>query len=437
MVLGRRCEMLLYTWYRDLGRQLQNHGKCVHMNHTAHASSHVQISAMQSPNAALKQFILARNIESPLSHTWLSSSSYGSLSAGFLSIKWRECFDCRPAFTAILFVLALTAASASQVQVSVSNPGHSNDHEHGHSIPLVDICKSEGSSASLVEGLLKPAFCAAKTEDNIVMLGVADRWNSRSMLPLFLASLRLSGKSDRHFIVWTIDRLAYDDCTIFHHYPENCIFEESIMERESSPRTTWGNTPFFELVWRKTTVAATILQWGFGVIALDIDLIFFKDPLEYARSLPVKDITFQRQDLVLGPDYMQPQHWVNAGFYYARPTAKTNQFMDQWLEKDHGMQEQAMLNEVLKTIGVPDEHPDVVDWALLPDEDNVNHCGDNSFGDIGSLEEEFHKHIRGANRWTRIVFVHLCCVFPRSMKEAFMAMVLKQGSFERHMQFLQ
>ena len=239
------------------------------------------------------------------------------------------------------------------MQVTVSNPGHGNDHKHGHSIPLVDICKSEGSSANLVEDLLKPAICAAKTEDNIVMLGVADRWNSRSMLPLFLASLRLSGKSDRHFIVWTIDRLAYDDCAMFHHYPDNCIFEESTVERESSPRTTYGNTPFFELVWRKTTVAATILQWGFGVIALDIDLIFFKDPLEYARSLPMKDIIFQRQDLVLGPDYMQPQHWVNAGFYYARPTAKANQFMDQWLEKDHGMQEQAMLNEVLKTIGVP------------------------------------------------------------------------------------
>jgi hypothetical protein len=67
---------------------------------------------------------------------------------------------------------------------------------------------------------------------------------------------------------------------------------------------------------------------GYDVLFQDADLVWFKDPIPYLRSLP-NDIIFM-DDGARTPRYTP--YFMNSGFYYMKYNEKTQYFMERLLK---------------------------------------------------------------------------------------------------------
>ncbi|KAK9860401.1 hypothetical protein WJX84_002883 [Apatococcus fuscideae] len=146
------------------------------------------------------------------------------------------------------------------------------------------------------EAALKQALKAAASPQHVVIFTIMDGNMASLMFPPFWRSLRHSGDS-KHLLVICQDDAAYAICASMHQ-KKFCI--ESVANGAPLFRDESSNY-HHQSCWRKPYVALAILELGYNILCLDVDIIAFK-PL-----LPAIDWS---QDLMAASDCNQ--YWIES-----------------------------------------------------------------------------------------------------------------------------
>ena len=202
----------------------------------------------------------------------------------------------------------------------------------------------------------------AATLDNRVMVTLGDEFSIVSYLPLMLTSMRLvdGGDTVDHLLVLTPNARAYDSCVKLHKY---CILDKpwAYLHGRDDNRLVFGDKNFTALLWRKAELVAEILHGGVDVLALDMDIVFFRNPLS-EHVLQYNDTSIQ---MLVQKEYPGDDQVVNIGMYFLRSSNATKHFMGEVLRR-RDQWDQGVVNELLWTSTDPADIEFRLPWAHIP-----------------------------------------------------------------------
>eukprot|EP00208_Stichococcus_sp_RCC1054_P003194 CAMPEP_0206137050 /NCGR_PEP_ID=MMETSP1473-20131121/2232_1 /ASSEMBLY_ACC=CAM_ASM_001109 /TAXON_ID=1461547 /ORGANISM="Stichococcus sp, Strain RCC1054" /LENGTH=656 /DNA_ID=CAMNT_0053529945 /DNA_START=535 /DNA_END=2505 /DNA_ORIENTATION=- len=196
---------------------------------------------------------------------------------------------------------------------------------------------------------------AAADGNGAVMLAVTNKDGALFQLPQLLASMKLVPQEDvsAYLVVVAYSQPAQEACLRLHKY---CVLDDfstggfggvgSGGGEGVDGMAEWGSAQFKQMTWRKMQLTQDVLLQGLSVLSIDLDIVLFKNPLD-GKFNPWMN---RELDLWTAIDNGK---MLNCGFWFARPTEKTDVFMREWLgrfqvEDPGDIWEQAEFNQILK-----------------------------------------------------------------------------------------
>ena len=92
----------------------------------------------------------------------------------------------------------------------------------------------------------------------------------------------------------------------------------------SEAARVYGDRRFVAMMLAKVFCVQMVSMLGYDFLFQDVDIVWFKDPLEYFKSIPVFDVYFQDDGAHLTP---YAPYSANSGFYFVRHNDRTQFFM--------------------------------------------------------------------------------------------------------------
>ena len=151
---------------------------------------------------------------------------------------------------------------------------------------------------------------AAAGREPVTILSVVDDSYLDMAENLFETSIKKHGLVDRHVFASIGTNRT---CRAFREIGANCVQE--IADAGATSFSEFGTVSFRRKTMSKVELALRILEQNISVFVVDLDIVFFRDPMSYLTSAcPMQDcdIVAQFNDGLEG---------VNTGFYLARPTS--------------------------------------------------------------------------------------------------------------------
>ena len=108
----------------------------------------------------------------------------------------------------------------------------------------------------------------------------------------------------------------------------NAIYSTSLGSMPSHAALGYLDKTFSRMMWFKVTSVYITLFAGFDLLFQDVDVVWFKNPIPYLKSLDM-DIAFM-DDGARTPRYTP--FFVNSGFYYMKYNDKTKYFMEKMMK---------------------------------------------------------------------------------------------------------
>jgi hypothetical protein len=107
-------------------------------------------------------------------------------------------------------------------------------------------------------------------------------------------------------------------------------------------------------------ISRYLISKGVRVIAVDLDLLFARNPFLLLEDKDFSSLDFFVQSEQASQEMAQKEGDINTGFYCLAPTDAAKDYVTLWL-KDLNYWEQAVAGQLLKDKAVPD-----LKWAALP-----------------------------------------------------------------------
>ncbi|KAK9826934.1 hypothetical protein WJX74_000650 [Apatococcus lobatus] len=263
----------------------------------------------------------------------------------------------------------------------------------------VSLTKVQGASPSLTTTLKDAA-----TSDPAVLLSVADQKSLVSSLPFVLSSLAACGPSLHladHLVVVVRGFRDKDLCDSLHR---RCWVDE--VEEVPGNQVT-------QLIWRKAEVAATAINLGIGVFAVDLDLVFLQNPFKLLIEPELRKLDYFAQPEAADADYSYREAWVNTGFHYFAPTLPSQKLLQHWLKNQSAWDQTAMQSLLLSNTITG------LSWQVLDSNMARSLCHlDSALSDLTSETGNFAAAVRAyfarhEPHWDRAVLFHFpCCSEP-------------------------
>jgi hypothetical protein len=155
-----------------------------------------------------------------------------------------------------------------------------------------------------------------------------------------------------------------------------------------------------------------LISKGIRVIAMDLDLVFSRNPFLLLMDESLSGLDFFVQSEHASHEIAQKEGDVNTGFYCLAPTNAAKRFVEIWL-KDLNFWEQEIAGKLLKDQAVPD-----LRWAALPSSSVLSTChftapvhGENIDLNADSYALTFERFLLHHSELLRsITLIHFNCV---------------------------
>ena len=197
---------------------------------------------------------------------------------------------------------------------------------------------STGRSHWSFDAAIRSIAAAAVESQAVMMLSVVDDSYLDMAENLFETSIKKHGHVDRH-VFFSIG--GNRTCQALREIGANCVQE--FVDAAATSASDFGTAGFRRKVIRKVDLALRVLERNISVFVVDLDIVFFRDPMPYlTNACLVLDC-----DIVAQLDYVNGI--MNTGFYLARPTpAVISRFLIAINTTKKFRDDQDLLNRILK-----------------------------------------------------------------------------------------
>nr|CAB3457511.1 unnamed protein product [Digitaria exilis] len=149
-----------------------------------------------------------------------------------------------------------------------------------------------------------------------------------SLMDLFLESFRQGIKTEhliKHLVIVAADANAFARCEQVHPHcyalamgATNFTGEQQFMAKD-----------YLDMMWRRNRFQARVLALGYSFVFTDVDIVWFRNPL---LRIPVAVDFAMSCDMYYGDNPYDLNKRANGGFVYAKASARTVAFYDDWYE---------------------------------------------------------------------------------------------------------
>lgn len=256
---------------------------------------------------------------------------------------------------------------------------------------------------------------AASAPDGTIIMTYGTKDSMISHLPLLLNSMQLTGSSGtagimtEHLLVVALGSDALQLCLKQHRWcardevsERHITIEARQEDLETNGHARFGSPSFFGISWRKMHLTLQVLNAGLSVIALDMDMVIFRNFLDNAV------LNLAAQDILLQHEAPGSGEIANVGFYFIKPSISTLKFMQEVLNLHNSTAwEQAAFNNALHAWT---EQLNIT-WRVLPDDVGVSYCmlrHHGSFLKIAELQTTMQTLLQAGWNET-LAFFHCAC----------------------------
>lgn len=185
-------------------------------------------------------------------------------------------------------------------------------------------------------------------------------------LPVLTASLAAADPArmlGQHLFVGVTNEAGLHSCQQVHNIRRCWLDDKQSVPHEPVPeRQSWLPMATISMGWRKLEIVPYLLGLGIGIIAVDVDLIFLRNPFELWEDPAYSqlDLFVQNEGGDVTGDWTFGAGNINIGFYYVAPTEMSQQLLHNWLANTTRW-DQGVLKEILRDKQRPD-----LKWRPLP-----------------------------------------------------------------------
>nr|CAB3457513.1 unnamed protein product [Digitaria exilis] len=148
-----------------------------------------------------------------------------------------------------------------------------------------------------------------------------------SLLDLFLHSFRVGVRTEpllKHLVIVAVDAKAYDRCNQVHPI---CYHLPVQQGTDYSAELPFMKDNYLDMMWRRNRFQARVLSLGYSFVFTDVDIVWFRNPL---LRIPVAVDLAMTCDRFYGNNPYDLNKRANGGFVYARASARTVAFYEDW-----------------------------------------------------------------------------------------------------------
>ncbi|KAJ1290303.1 hypothetical protein BS78_02G233100 [Paspalum vaginatum] len=220
-------------------------------------------------------------------------------------------------------------------ELLVATTGNNGTHQADHStkqqaaaITTSSSANDKGKDRAADDGKLAEVLRRAAMEDNTIIMTFTNEAFAApgSLMDLFLESFRVGVKTEpllKHLVIVSADTRAFERCLRVHPHcyalamgATNFTGEQRFMARD-----------YLDMMWRRNRFQARVLALGYSFVFTDVDMVWFRNPL---LRIPVGVDFAMSCDMFYGDNPYDLDKRANGGFVYAKASARTRAFYDDW-----------------------------------------------------------------------------------------------------------
>ncbi|KAF8694937.1 hypothetical protein HU200_038043 [Digitaria exilis] len=148
-----------------------------------------------------------------------------------------------------------------------------------------------------------------------------------SLLDLFLHSFRVGVRTEpllKHLVIVAVDAKAYERCNQVHPFCYQLPVQQGT---DYSAELPFMKDNYLDMMWRRNRFQARVLSLGYSFVFTDVDIVWFRNPL---LRIPVAVDLAMTCDRFYGNNPYDLNKRANGGFVYARASARTVAFYEDW-----------------------------------------------------------------------------------------------------------
>ncbi|KAJ3709142.1 hypothetical protein LUZ61_012847 [Rhynchospora tenuis] len=168
----------------------------------------------------------------------------------------------------------------------------------------------------------------ATIDKTVIITSVNEAWAMpNSLLDIFLEGFRI-GEGIEHLlnnlIVVTLDPNALNHCTAAHPH----CYPLTVDGKNFTSEKVFMSSDYIDLVWSKVKLQRRILELGYNFLFTDVDIVWMRNPFKHITVYA--DLTTCSDEFLGDPDDINNS--PNTGLIYVKPTQKTIEMMNYWLD---------------------------------------------------------------------------------------------------------